>query len=167
MSLRRVKLFAWALALVAGFPAMPALANTCAPAAVQGTAPADFQGYCWLDFSGYSDALAQAGGQPFSFALPDGSILTLTVQVSTNKTNPALAAHAVPSWTGSAWCSQTWDPSMPAARGSWIRRWPISPPRRLPARHPPAARSARARDGVSPIFKVLEFPLRPFPAAVP
>jgi uncharacterized repeat protein (TIGR01451 family) len=102
MSLRGVKSFAWALALVAGLQAMSAQANTCAPAAVKGTAPNDFQGYCWLDFSGYSDALAQAGGQPFSFTLPDGSILTLTMQVSTNKTNPALAVHAVPSWTGSA-----------------------------------------------------------------
>src|SRR5882672_6909752 len=102
MSLRCVKFFAWALALVAGLQAMPAQANTCAPAAVQGSAPNDFQDYCWLDFSGYSDALAEAGGQPFSFTLPDGSILTLTVQVSTNKTNPALAVHGVPSWTGSA-----------------------------------------------------------------
>ena len=102
MSLRGLKSFAWALALVAGLQAMPAQANTCAPAAVKGTAPNDFQSYCWLDFSGYSDALAQAGGQPFSFNLPDGSILTLTMQVSTNKTSPALAMHAIPSWSGSA-----------------------------------------------------------------
>ena len=82
--------------------ALAARANTCAPAAVRGTAPSDYQSYCWLDFTGYSDALAQGAGQPFSFALPDGSTLNLTLQVTTNKSNPALAAHAVPSWTGSA-----------------------------------------------------------------
>ena len=88
-----------------GFLLMAALgarANTCAPAAIRGTAPSDFQSYCWLDFSGYSDALAQGAGQPFNYSLPDGSTLSLTVQVSTNKTSPALAAHVVPSWTGSA-----------------------------------------------------------------
>src|ERR1700683_1417507 len=82
--------------------ALGARANTCAPAAVKGTAPSDFQSYCWLDFTGYSDALAQGAGQPFTFSLPDGSILNLTLQVTTNKSSPALAAHAVPSWTGSA-----------------------------------------------------------------
>jgi uncharacterized repeat protein (TIGR01451 family) len=102
VSLRSIKSFAWALACLAGYQAVPAHANTCAPATSQGTAPADYQDYCWLDFTGYSDALAQAGGQPFSFTLPDGSTLTLTLQVSTNKTNPALAVHGVPSWTGSA-----------------------------------------------------------------
>jgi uncharacterized repeat protein (TIGR01451 family) len=102
MFTRCVKSAAWALACLVGFHAAPALANTCAPASTKGTAPADFQDYCWLDFSGYSDALAQAGGQPFSFTLPDGSVLTLTLQVSTNGTNPALAVHSVPSWSGSA-----------------------------------------------------------------
>jgi uncharacterized repeat protein (TIGR01451 family) len=82
--------------------ARPAAANTCAPATIRGTAPADYQNYCWLDFSGYSDAQAQAGGQAFTFSLPDGSTLSLTLQVSTNKGNPALNAHAVPSWSGSA-----------------------------------------------------------------
>src|ERR1700684_3465727 len=82
--------------------ALGARANTCAPAAVKGTAPSDFQSYCWLDFTGYSDALAQGAGQLFSYSLPDGSTLKLTVQVSTNKTSPAIAAHVVPSWTGSA-----------------------------------------------------------------
>jgi len=77
-------------------------ANTCAPAASQGAAPADYQNYCWLDFSGYSDAQAQAGGQPFTFTLPDGSTLRLTLQVSTNRASPALNAHVVPSWSGSA-----------------------------------------------------------------
>jgi len=85
-----------------GVCAFGARANTCAPAAVKGTAPSDYQSYCWLDFTGYSDALARGAGQPFSFALPDGSRLTLTLTVSTNKAPPALAAHAVPSWSGSA-----------------------------------------------------------------
>ncbi len=91
-----------ALAALAMVAAWPARANTCAPATTKGTAPNDYQAYCWLDFSGYSDSMAQAGGQPFAFNLPDGSVLTLTLQVSTNKTNPALAVHSVPSWTGSA-----------------------------------------------------------------
>ena len=91
----------WAVILV-GVLAHAAHANTCAPAAIKGTAPNDYQSYCWLDFTGYIDAVAQGGGQAYSFALPDGSNLSLTVQVSTNKTNPAIAVHAVPSWTGSA-----------------------------------------------------------------
>ena len=102
MFTRCVKTAAWALATILGFHAIAAQANTCAPAATQGTAPSDYQDYCWLDFSGYSDALAQAGGQPFSFTLPDGSILTMTLRVSTNKTSPALEANIVPSWSGSA-----------------------------------------------------------------
>ena len=84
-----------------GFTAT-AQANTCAPATVQGSAPNDYQNYCWLDFTGYSDALAQGAGQPFTFVLPDTSTLSMTVQVTTNKGNPALNAHVVPSWSGSA-----------------------------------------------------------------
>jgi uncharacterized repeat protein (TIGR01451 family) len=91
----------WALILLS-FCAFGAGANTCGPAAVKGTAPSDYQSYCWLDFTGYSDAQAQGAGQLFNFSLPDGSTLSLTLHVSTNKTNPALAAHAVPSWSGSA-----------------------------------------------------------------
>jgi uncharacterized repeat protein (TIGR01451 family) len=90
------------LGLLLASLARPAAANTCSPATVRGTAPSDYQTYCWLDFTGYSDAQAQAGGQVFSFSLPDGSTLTLTLQVTTNGANPALNAHAVPSWTGSA-----------------------------------------------------------------
>jgi uncharacterized repeat protein (TIGR01451 family) len=90
------------LGLVLAALARPAAANTCAPATVRGTAPSDYQTYCWLDFTGYSDAQAQAGGQAFSFSLPDGSTLTLTLQVTTNGANPALTAHVVPSWSGSA-----------------------------------------------------------------
>jgi uncharacterized repeat protein (TIGR01451 family) len=99
---RSVKSAAWALAWLVGVLAAPAQANTCAPATSGGSAPSDYQDYCWLDFSGYSDALAQAGGQPFNFTLPDGSTLTLTLHVSTNSTTPALTAHVVPSWSGSA-----------------------------------------------------------------
>ncbi len=88
--------------LLIGALARPAHANSCYAAATQGTAPANYLGYCWLDFTGYSDVQAQAGGQVFSFTLPDGSTLSLTLQVSTNSTNPALVAHAVPSWSGSA-----------------------------------------------------------------
>ena len=101
MSSRGVKSFAWALACLAGYQAMPAHANTCAPATGQGTAPNDYQDYCWLDFTVLR--CASAGRRP-TLQLPfaDGSTLTLTLQVSTNKTNPALAVHAVPSWTGSA-----------------------------------------------------------------
>jgi hypothetical protein len=102
MFTRCVKSAAWVLAFLVGFHALPAYANTCGAAATRGTAPSDYQDYCWLDFTGYSDALAQAAGQPFTFTLPDGSILTLTLRVSTNKTSPALGAHVVPSWTGSA-----------------------------------------------------------------
>src|SRR5208282_4386107 len=88
--------------LLFGALARPAQASNCYAAATQGTAPANYLGYCWLDFTGYSDAQAQAGGQAFNFTLPDGSTLSLTLQVSTNSTNPALVAHAVPSWSGSA-----------------------------------------------------------------
>jgi uncharacterized repeat protein (TIGR01451 family) len=91
----------WA-SLLLGACSFAAHANTCAPAAVKGTAPNDFQSYCWLDFTGYNDALAQGGGQPFNFNLPDGSTLSLTLTVSTNKTSPALTVIAVPSWSGSA-----------------------------------------------------------------
>ena len=44
----------------------------------------------------------KAAGSLSHSPLPDGSRLTLTLTVSTNKTSPALAAHAVPSWSGSA-----------------------------------------------------------------
>ena len=91
----------WA-AIFLSASAFGAHANTCAPATIQGTAPNDYQSYCWLDFTGYSDAAAQGGGQVFNFALPDGSAMSLTLTVTTDKTNPALNAIAVPSWSGSA-----------------------------------------------------------------
>ncbi len=80
-----------------------ARANTCYAATTQGTAPSNYQAYCWLDFTGYSDSKAQSSaGQAFSFALSDGSSLTLTLQVSTNAASPALLPVSVPSWSGAA-----------------------------------------------------------------
>ena len=97
------RLLAAALLLLAGVLHVPyAAANTCGPATSQGTAPSDYQNYCWLDFSGYNDAQAQGGGQPFTFTLPDGSTLRLTLTVSTNSASPALHAAPVPSWSGAA-----------------------------------------------------------------
>lgn len=79
------------------------VSSTCAPAATQGTAPADFKTYCWFDFTGYNDAAAQGGGQPFSFRLPDGSTLSMTVSTTSNTTaTPALTAVAAPAWSGAA-----------------------------------------------------------------
>lgn len=94
-------LWAFFAVLVSGWSA-PARAQTCAPATSQGTAPAGWQTYCWLSFAGYNDATAQsAGGQNFSFALSDGSTLSLNVRV-TGGGGTAYNAIAAPSWTGSA-----------------------------------------------------------------
>jgi uncharacterized repeat protein (TIGR01451 family) len=79
-----------------------AAASTCAPATTQGDAPSDFQDYCWLDFTGYNDTLAQGAGQPFTYSLPDGSTLSFTLNVTTNKASPAITPTASPSWSGSA-----------------------------------------------------------------
>ncbi|MBS0377787.1 MAG: DUF11 domain-containing protein [Proteobacteria bacterium] len=79
-----------------------ARAATCSPAASAGTAPADWGTYCWLDFSSYSDAVARAaGGQPFTFNLPDGSTLTLTATVTATAAT-ALKAVPAPAWSGAA-----------------------------------------------------------------
>jgi hypothetical protein len=130
----------WALILLS-FCAFGAGANTCAPAAVKGTAPSDYQSYCWLDFTGYSDAQAQGAGQLFSFSLPDGSTLSLTLHVSTNKTNPALAAHAVPSWTGSAFGHSGFSniPGNPVLYE--VASGCSTPPSRKPSSAPPGGRS--------------------------
>jgi uncharacterized repeat protein (TIGR01451 family) len=91
-----------ALLLVATLCAAPACANTCSPAATQGTAPPEWQTYCWLDFTGYNDVTAKtAAGQPFSFTLTDGSVLTLTVK-ATSANATAFTATTAPSWTGAA-----------------------------------------------------------------
>jgi Surface adhesin CshA non-repetitive domain 2 len=82
-----------------------ASANTCAAAVTQGTAPSDYKDYCWLEFSGYSDTLAlTVVGQPFTFNLPDGSSLSMTVKTTklVGTGNPAIRTVAVPSWSGAA-----------------------------------------------------------------
>lgn len=82
-----------------------ASANTCAAAATQGTAPGDYKDYCWLEFSGYSDTLAlTVAGQPFTFNLPDGSSLRMTVKTTklVGTGNPAIRTVTVPSWSGAA-----------------------------------------------------------------
>ncbi len=95
--------FWWSLiALTVLFCALPAHANTCSPATTQGSAPPEWQTYCWLDFTGYNDAVARSiAGQPFSFTLTDGSIMTLTVR-ATSANATAFRAVAAPSWTGAA-----------------------------------------------------------------
>jgi uncharacterized repeat protein (TIGR01451 family) len=90
------------LLLTAALVVAPAQANTCSPAATQGAAPADYQTYCWLDFTGYNDATAQSG-QAFSFTLSDGSVLSLTLTVSSTTTaSPLLKVSGVPTYSGAA-----------------------------------------------------------------
>lgn len=84
------------------FAAGPVAAQTCSPATTQGTAPAGWQTYCWLNFSGYNDSTARsASGQNFSFALTDGSTLTLNLRVTPGGA-AAFNAVTAPSWTGAA-----------------------------------------------------------------
>jgi uncharacterized repeat protein (TIGR01451 family) len=80
----------------------PAIAASCATAASAGAAPADWRTYCWFDFSSYNDAQARsAGGQSFTYNLPDGSVLSFVATVSSTAAT-ALNAVAAPSWGGSA-----------------------------------------------------------------
>ena len=82
-----------------------ALAASCGPATTGGTAPADYKAYCWLDFSGYSDATAQlAGGQNFTFPLPDGSTISMNLQTTLTAGSGSLAmvAKKAPSYSGAA-----------------------------------------------------------------
>lgn len=80
-----------------------AWAATCSYATGQGTAPSDYGNYCWIDFAGYSDATARsAGGQNFSYNLPDGSVLAFTMNVTATGATPYLHASVSPSWTGAA-----------------------------------------------------------------
>jgi uncharacterized repeat protein (TIGR01451 family) len=79
-----------------------ASAATCGAATSGGTAPADWATYCWLDFSSYNDTLARsAGGQAFTFTLPDGSTLGFVATV-TSTAATGLKPVAAPSWTGAA-----------------------------------------------------------------
>ncbi|MBS0480693.1 MAG: hypothetical protein JSR96_00785 [Proteobacteria bacterium] len=80
--------------------AHPAAAANCNVATGQGTAgPSDWQSYCWLDLSGYNDTTARsAGGQTFSYTLPDGTTMSFVLKVSGN----SLAAVASPSYGGAS-----------------------------------------------------------------
>ncbi|HVE52544.1 MAG TPA: CshA/CshB family fibrillar adhesin-related protein, partial [Ramlibacter sp.] len=78
--------------------------STCAAAATRGTAPTDFRDYCWLSFTNYNDTAARSGGQNYRFSLPDGTVITMRLEVDsfTGASGTRLAAVAVPSWSGSA-----------------------------------------------------------------
>jgi hypothetical protein len=95
------RLLTWFLAVVlAVLMAGPAAAASCNVATSQGsTGPANWQTYCWLDFSGYNDTAARsAGGQSYNYALPDGTVMTFTLNVS----GAAIAGAASPTWTGAS-----------------------------------------------------------------
>ncbi|MCC2675917.1 MAG: hypothetical protein K0R58_2864 [Ramlibacter sp.] len=97
---RRLLLACAAFALAALLLPGAARAATCGAAAVQGTAPNDFRDYCWLDFSSYNNATASSSaGQPFTFNLPDGTTVSMTVRTTGTG---GFTSAAVPSWTGSA-----------------------------------------------------------------
>lgn len=99
---RLMRLCALLLCCAGWMLAAPAQASNCGAATSQGSAPSDYQNYCWLDFTGYNDTTARAGGQSFTFTLPDGSTLGLTVSVSNSISGTALKAAASPSWSGAA-----------------------------------------------------------------
>ncbi|WP_295531263.1 hypothetical protein [Novosphingobium sp. Chol11] len=89
------------LALVlAALMASPAAAANCNVATSQGaTGPANWQTYCWLDFSGYNDTAARSsGGQAYSYTLPDGTVMTFTLNVS----GAAIAGAVSPTWSGAS-----------------------------------------------------------------
>jgi hypothetical protein len=75
-------------------------AASCFYATSQGsTGPANWNSYCWLDFSGYNDTAARsAGGQAMSYTLPDGTVMTFTLNIS----GAGITGAAAPSWTGAA-----------------------------------------------------------------
>ena len=97
---RPIKALGSLLAAVLALWAAPVAAANCNIATSQGsTAPADWQTYCWLDLAGYNDATAHsAGGQAFSYTLPDGTLMTFTMRV----TGSAVVSATAPSWTGAA-----------------------------------------------------------------
>ncbi|OYW16331.1 MAG: hypothetical protein B7Z39_01695 [Novosphingobium sp. 12-64-8] len=100
----RVQFLRWTGWLFAAFVALlvasPAQAANCNYATSQGaTGPANWQTYCWLDFTGYNDTAARsAGGQSFSYSLPDGTLLAFRLNIS----GAAITGAASPSWTGAA-----------------------------------------------------------------
>lgn len=87
----------WAACLLAS----PAAAASCYYASSQGTTgPSDWQTYCWLDLTGYNNTTAtSAGGQAFTYTLPDGTTMKFTMKVTTAN---ALISSDTPSWTGAA-----------------------------------------------------------------
>ncbi|ABC64060.1 CshA/CshB family fibrillar adhesin-related protein [Erythrobacter litoralis] len=88
--------------LLAALCASPAKAADCSAASSAGTAPSSWQTYCWLDFSAYDDAQARsAGGQNFSFALSDGSVLSFNLRTTSTAATGA-DARTAPSWSGAA-----------------------------------------------------------------
>lgn len=79
-----------------------AQAQNCGQATTQGAAPASWETYCWLNLTNYNDITARtAGGQNLTFALPDGSTLSLNLRV-TGGTGTAYNAVTAPTWTGAA-----------------------------------------------------------------
>ena len=89
--------------LLAAFFALwtvPAAAANCNIATSQGsTGPADYATFCWLDLASYNDTTARsAGGQNFSYTLPDGTTMTFKLKVS----GPTNTSATAPSWTGAA-----------------------------------------------------------------
>jgi len=101
VGIRLNKLIAALCALLAALcAANPAFAAPCYYATSQGTTgPADWQTYCWLDLTSYNDTTARtAGGQNFSFTLPDGTVMSFNMRVSGST---AVSATS-PSWTGAA-----------------------------------------------------------------
>lgn len=59
------------------------------------------QSLWWLDFTGYNNTTAGAGGQSFTFTLPNGAgTLSTTVQRTQTSTGTGMAAVAEPAWSG-------------------------------------------------------------------
>src|SRR6478609_4311679 len=67
-------------------------AAQCNIATSQGsTGPSNWQTYCWLDFTSFSNTTASsAGGQNFSYNLPDGTTMTFNLKI----TGPNLTSAA-------------------------------------------------------------------------
>lgn len=86
--------------LMLSFGAGRAEAASCFYATSQGsTGPANWNSYCWLDFSGYNDTAARStAGQAMSYTLPDGTVMTFTLNIS----GAGITGAAAPSWGGAA-----------------------------------------------------------------
>lgn len=79
----------------------------------------------WLDFSGYDDAQA-ASGQAFSFDLPNGNRLSMTV-TRTGSAN-VVNARPVPTWFGAAFGNGAYDgiPGNPVLYGAGIIQYAVT-----------------------------------------